>query len=79
MQKIWRRQAQVSHLLGWKNGTHPFHRHAEEFTHWQTSSPASFWENARKSSKTDREHVIQEELQGKAQYLRDIEMIFAVP
>ena len=36
-------------------------------------------ENARKSSKTDREHVIQEELQGKAQYLRDIEMIFAVP
>lgn len=38
-----------------------------------------FLENARKSSKTDREHVIQEELQGKAQYLRDIEMIFAVP
>jgi len=36
-----------------------------------------FLENARKSSKTDREHVIQEELQGKAQYLRDIEMIFA--
>ena len=36
-----------------------------------------FLENARKSSKSDREHVIQEELQGKAQYLRDIEMIFA--
>lgn len=43
MQQIWRSQAQVLHLLGWKNGTHPFHRHAEEFMHWQTSSPASFW------------------------------------
>ena len=43
MQKIWISQAQVSHLLGWKNGRHPFHRLAEEFMHWQTSSPASFW------------------------------------
>lgn len=36
-----------------------------------------FLENARKSSKSDREHVIQEEMQSKTQYLRDIEMIFA--
>lgn len=36
-----------------------------------------FLENARRSSKTDREHVIQEELQSRTQYMRDIEMIFA--
>ena len=36
-----------------------------------------FLENARRSSKTDREHLIQEELQSKNQYMRDIEMIFA--